>query len=157
MYTVVEQELAVTLTLSPRRSVAMPARLVYRTDDPYAVHITFHNDSGSPVCWTFARELLLEGRVRACGYGDVHVWPARGGSHELIRVALDSPDGGALVDFPAAGLSAWLDGTLWAVEKGSEHESLGIEGALHRLFAGFDLDEPGLPGTRVDDGGTAGA
>ena len=45
----------------------MPARLTYRTDDPYAVHVTFHIGSDSPVNWTFARELLVEGVFRPCG------------------------------------------------------------------------------------------
>lgn len=61
MHSVVERELELKLVLSPERSVPVPARLTYRTDDPYAVHVTFHVGSDSPVKWTFARELLVEG------------------------------------------------------------------------------------------------
>lgn len=61
MHTVVERELELKLVLSPERSIPVPARLSYRTDDPYAVHITFHIGSDHPVSWTFARELLVEG------------------------------------------------------------------------------------------------
>ncbi|MGW1549131.1 SsgA family sporulation/cell division regulator, partial [Streptomyces sp. NPDC002346] len=42
MHTVVERELELELVLSPERSIPVPARLPYRTEDPYAVHITFH-------------------------------------------------------------------------------------------------------------------
>src|SRR5882757_6186110 len=69
MHTVVERELELKLVLSPERSIPVPARLSYRTDDPYAVHITFHVGSDHPVNWTFARELLVEGVFRACGHG----------------------------------------------------------------------------------------
>ena len=58
--TVVERELELKLVLSPERSIAVPARLSYTSDDPFAVHITFHINSEHPVNWTFARELLGE-------------------------------------------------------------------------------------------------
>ena len=44
-YTVVERELELRLILSPERSIPVPARLTYRTDDPYAVHVAFHINS----------------------------------------------------------------------------------------------------------------
>ena len=77
MHTVVERELELKLVLSPERSIPVPARLTYRTDDPFAVHITFHIGSDSPVNWTFARELLVEGVFRPCGHGDVRIWPTK--------------------------------------------------------------------------------
>ncbi|CAM5284970.1 SsgA family sporulation/cell division regulator [Streptomyces tanashiensis] len=75
--TTVERELELKLVLSPERSIPVPARLSYRTDDPYAVHITFHVGTDHPVNWTFARELLVEGVFRACGHGDVRIGPRR--------------------------------------------------------------------------------
>ena len=64
---VVEREVEVRLVLSAERSVPVPARLAYRTDDPYAVQVVFHVGSELPVNWTFARELLVEGVFRATG------------------------------------------------------------------------------------------
>ncbi|NEE20451.1 SsgA family sporulation/cell division regulator, partial [Streptomyces sp. SID7499] len=64
MLSIVERELELKLVLSPERSIPVPARLTYRTNDPYAVHIAFHIGSESPVHWTFARELLVEGVFR---------------------------------------------------------------------------------------------
>lgn len=69
MHTVVERELELRLVLSPERSIPVPARLTYRTDDPYAVHIAFHIGSEHPVDWTFARELLVEGCSGRAGTG----------------------------------------------------------------------------------------
>ncbi|MEU3838900.1 SsgA family sporulation/cell division regulator [Streptomyces sp. NPDC028635] len=135
MHTVVERELELRLILSPERAVPVPARLAYRTDDPYAVHITFHINSDHPVYWTFARELLVEGVFRPCGHGDVRVWPTKTDGHSVVLMALSSPDGDALLEAPAAQVSAWLERTLRVVPPGSESEQLGIDDALDQLLA----------------------
>ncbi|MFD4787904.1 SsgA family sporulation/cell division regulator [Streptomyces sp. NPDC058459] len=134
-HTVVERELELKLILSPERSVPVPARLAYRSDDPYAVHITFHVDSGSPVHWTFARELLVEGVFRPCGHGDVRVWPTKADGRGVVLMALSSPDGDALLEAPAPQVSAWLERTLRAVPPGAEAGRLGIDDALDQLLA----------------------
>ena len=61
MNLVVECELEIRLVLSPEHSLPVQARLTYLAEDPYAAHIAFHVGSGTPVTWTFARELLVEG------------------------------------------------------------------------------------------------
>ncbi|MEU3858551.1 SsgA family sporulation/cell division regulator [Streptomyces sp. NPDC028722] len=134
-HTVVERELELRLILSPERSIPVPARLDYRSDDPYAVHVTFHIDSEDPVSWTFARELLVEGVFRPCGDGDVRVWPARADGHRVVLLALSSPDGDALLRAPVAQVSAWLERTLRVVPPGTEGGRLGIDGALEELLA----------------------
>ncbi|MDX2598398.1 MULTISPECIES: SsgA family sporulation/cell division regulator [Streptomyces] len=134
-HTVVERELELKLVLSPDRSVPVPARLGYRSDDPYAVHVTFHIDSEHPVDWTFARELLVEGVFRPCGHGDVRVWPTKVDGRGVVLMALSSPDGDALLEAPAAQVSAWLERTLRAVPPGSEGGRLGLDGALDELLA----------------------
>ena len=135
MHTVVERELELKLVLSPERSIPVPARLSYRGDDPYAVHITFHIGTDHPVNWTFARELLVEGVFRPCGHGDVRVWPTKVGGRSVVLVALSSPDGDALLEAPAAQVSAWLERTLRAVPPGSEAGHLGIDDGLAELLA----------------------
>jgi hypothetical protein len=134
-HTVVERELELKLVLSPERSVPVPARLGYRSDDPYAVHVTFHIDSEHPVDWTFARELLVEGVFRPCGHGDVRVWPTKVDGRGVVLMALSSPDGDALLEAPAAQVSAWLERTLRVVPPGSEGGRLGLDGALDELLA----------------------
>ncbi|MEV5551001.1 SsgA family sporulation/cell division regulator [Streptomyces sp. NPDC052309] len=134
-HTVVERELELEFILSPGHSVPVPARLCYFTDDPYAVHITFHIDSLHPVHWTFGRDLLVEGVFRPCGHGDVRVWPSKADGRSVVLVALSSPDGDALLQAPAAQVSAWLERTLRAVPPGTEGEQLGLDDGLAELLA----------------------
>ncbi|WP_326612093.1 SsgA family sporulation/cell division regulator [Streptomyces scopuliridis] len=141
MHTVVERELELNLVLSPERSIPVPARLVYRTDDPYAVHITFHIGSDNPVNWTFARELLVEGVFRPCGHGDVRIWPTKVGGRTVLCVALSSPDGDALLEAPCAAVSTWLERTLRIVPPGTESEQLGLDDGLARLLAPTPADD----------------
>ncbi|WP_310728398.1 SsgA family sporulation/cell division regulator [Streptomyces sp. N2A] len=142
MHTVVERELELGLVLSPERCVPVPARLTYRTDDPYAVHVTFHVGSDAPVNWTFARELLVEGVFRPCGEGDVRVWPVKVDGRSLVCMALDSPDGEALLEAPATAVSAWLERTLRVVPPGAEQGHLDLDKGLSELFAMASRDEP---------------
>ncbi|MEU6823694.1 SsgA family sporulation/cell division regulator [Streptomyces atriruber] len=135
MHSVVERELELKLVLSPERAIPVPARLTYRTADPYAVHIAFHIGSEHPVNWTFARELLVEGVFRPCGHGDVRVWPTKVEGRSVVLMALSSPDGDALLEAPAAAVSAWLERTLRVVPPGSEAEQLGIDDGLAELLA----------------------
>ncbi|WP_210593517.1 SsgA family sporulation/cell division regulator [Streptomyces sp. GESEQ-35] len=135
MYSVVERELELKLILSPERSIPVPARLSFRSDDPYAVHISFHINSDSPVHWTFARSLLVEGVFRPCGQGDVRVWPTKAEGRSVVLMALSSPDGDALLQAPAAQVSAWLERTLRVVPPGTEGGQLGIDDALDQLLA----------------------
>ncbi|MER6386418.1 SsgA family sporulation/cell division regulator [Streptomyces sp. NPDC001250] len=134
-HTVVERELELRLILSPERSIPVPARLSYRSADPYAVHIMFHINSESPVNWTFARELLVEGVFRPCGQGDVRVWPTKVDGRSVVLMALSSPDGDALLEAPVRQVSAWLERTLRVVPPGTEGGQLGIDDALDQLLA----------------------
>ncbi|WFB09250.1 SsgA family sporulation/cell division regulator [Streptomyces sp. LX-29] len=135
MNTVVERELEMMMVLSPERSIPVPTRLVYRSDDPYAVHIAFHIGSESPVHWTFARELMVEGVFRPCGEGDVQIWPTRVDGRAVVCLALSSPDGLALLEGSAVIVSSWLERTLRVVPPGSESEQLGMDDALRELLA----------------------
>ncbi|MFD4505471.1 SsgA family sporulation/cell division regulator [Streptomyces sp. NPDC058457] len=134
-HTVVERELELRLILSPERSIPVPARLTYRSDDPYAVHVGFHINSEFPVHWTFARDLLVEGVFRPCGHGDVRVWPTKSEGRSVVLMALSSPDGDALLEAPIPQVSAWLERTLRVVPPGTEGGQLGIDEALDQLLA----------------------
>ncbi|MER7998570.1 MULTISPECIES: SsgA family sporulation/cell division regulator [unclassified Streptomyces] len=142
MDTVVERELELNLVLSPEYSVPVPARLAYRTDDPYAVRVTFHIGSDSPVEWTFARELLVEGVFRPCGQGDVRVWPTKADGRSVLCFALSSPDGDALLEAPSDAVYAWVERTLRIVPPGTEAARLGLDGELADLLAPTPSDDP---------------
>ncbi|MGW7462907.1 SsgA family sporulation/cell division regulator [Streptomyces sp. NPDC054797] len=134
LHPVIERELELKLVLSPERSIPVPARLLYLTDDPYAVHITFHTGSSAPVNWTFARELLVEGVFRPSGQGDVRIWPTKTDGEAVLCMALSSPDGDALLEAPAGSVSAWLERTLRLVPPGTEAGRLGLDAALAELL-----------------------
>nr|WP_042458934.1 SsgA family sporulation/cell division regulator [Streptacidiphilus jiangxiensis] len=133
-HTCVEEELTVQLVLSPERSLPVPALLAYCSDDPFAVHVTFHLGQDSPVTWVFARELLVEGVFRACGTGDVRIWPTRADGRSLICLALSSPAGEALLEAPAAPVATWLERTLRVVPSGSETDALDLDAELAALL-----------------------
>nr|WSZ96218.1 SsgA family sporulation/cell division regulator [Streptomyces sp. NBC_00857] len=141
MHTMVERELELNLVLSPERSIPVPARLTYRTDDPYAVHIVFHIGSDTPVHWTFARELLVEGVFRPCGHGDVRIWPTKVDRRSMLCFALSSPDGDALLEVPSEAVYAWVERTLRIVPPGTEAERLGLDDELAELLAPTPADD----------------
>ncbi len=143
MHTTIERELELNLVLSPERGIPVPARLLYRTDDPYAVHVTFHIGSDLPVYWAFARELLVEGVFRPSGQGDVRVWPAKEQGRNVICLALRSPDGDALLQAPAPAVAAWLERTLRLVPPGTEADRMDVSAEVCALFS--LSDEPGEP------------
>ncbi|MGW3628135.1 SsgA family sporulation/cell division regulator [Streptomyces sp. NPDC000880] len=145
MHTMVERELELQLVLSPELSIAVPSRLTYRTDDPYAVHITFHIGSDTPVKWAFARELLGEGVFRPCGHGDVRIWPTKVEGRSVVLMALSSPGGDALLEACAAVVSSWLERILRVVPPGSESEHLDIDEGLAKLLAPTAADDLWLP------------
>ncbi|WP_374982990.1 SsgA family sporulation/cell division regulator [Streptomyces fradiae] len=133
--TTVERELEMRLVLSAEQSAPVPARLTYRTSDPYAVHVAFHIGSEHPVYWTFARELLVEGVFRPCGHGDVRIWPSKADGRNVVLMALTSPNGDALLEAPSSQVSAWLERTLRLVVPGTERELLGIDDGLAALLS----------------------
>ncbi|WP_436738669.1 SsgA family sporulation/cell division regulator [Streptomyces sp. BBFR102] len=141
MNTVVERELVLRLVLSPERSIAVPARLVYAVADPFAVSVTFHLGSRNPVHWTFARELLVEGVFRPCGHGDVRIWPSKVDGRNVLQIALSSPDGDAMLQAPSVAVSAWLERTLALVPPGTEHERLELDAGLARLLEPAPADD----------------
>jgi hypothetical protein len=132
---VVELELGMELVLSPERSVPVPARLSYGSHDPFAVHITFHLDTGTPVTWVFGRDLLVEGTFRPCGQGDVRIWPTRAGRRSLLCLALSSPAGDALLEAPLAAVAAWLERAHRLVPPGGELAALDMDHCLAELLA----------------------
>jgi hypothetical protein len=157
MQTVVESELELNLVLSPEHSVPVPARLIYRSDDPFAVNITFHIGSDSPVNWTFARELLVEGVFRPCGHGDVRIWPTKVEGRSVVCLALTAPGGNALLEAPSSPVAEWLERTLRAVPPGTECDRLGMDDELCRLLAPTTRDEPWRDPWPTDESPESGA
>lgn len=112
---------------------SLGATFHYDPADPWAATMVV-DSIGGPVRWTFARELLLEGRYEPTGDGDVHVWPCLDTSGAaVVIVELESPAGGTLLQFPARAIHEFASASLAAVPVGTEQ--LDVDGWLMQLFA----------------------
>ncbi|MFC8244806.1 SsgA family sporulation/cell division regulator [Streptomyces chartreusis] len=127
---VTELDCILHFAVAPGREIPVPARLSYRSWDPYGVHIAFFVEGCAPVNWVFARDLLAEGMVRPSGLGDVRIWPEGSGQSGSLCLALSSPDGRALLTMPAAVVTPWLRRTYHLVPAGFEGESLDLDSEL---------------------------
>lgn len=108
----------------------------YDPADPVAVTMVVDSIAG-PVLWTFARELLLEGRYEPTGDGDVHVWPCLDtAGAAVVIVELDAPNGGTLLQFPARAIHEFVSASLAAVPAGTEQ--LDVDAWLVQLLAGAE-------------------
>ncbi|GAA3054062.1 SsgA family sporulation/cell division regulator [Kitasatospora albolonga] len=138
---VVEQVVQAHLIVSAHRSAPLRVTLRYRACDPLAVRMGFPAEfalDGEPVpdgvpeiTWVFARELLAGGVDQPCGQGDVHVRPS---SPRHTLVELRSPEGTALVRFPAPELRRFLWRSHALVAAGQEHLHLDADRALAELL-----------------------
>jgi sporulation and cell division protein SsgA len=130
----VEGELELFLRLSTEVSVPILARVAYRTNDPYAVHVVFDLGTQEPVRWVFARELLTAGMDGPVGEGDVLVWPVH--ERAMCCLSLASVEGHALVDMPTGILAGWLKRTHRLVPPGREEHFLDVEALSQHLLHG---------------------
>lgn len=109
------------------------AEFRYHPNDPYAVSAILRT-AGQEVTWTFARDLLGEGRYEPTGEGDVHVWPCLSSSGTaVVVVELTSPDGGILVQADSRLIDDFVRATLDVVPAGSE--AVDLDGVLATLLA----------------------
>jgi Streptomyces sporulation and cell division protein, SsgA len=116
----------------PRRVVVV---LRYDTLDPYAVHAVFRVGQGQQVTWVFARELMTHGLDQAAGDGDVRIWPGCHEGRDVVRIALRSPDGEALLQAPLDEVVEFLSASYGLCPRGREQHHLDIDRALGALFA----------------------
>lgn len=112
--------------------------LLYSAEDPYAVTVTFTDDDGEPVTWTFGRDLLAEGMVAReqpiTGAGDVAFFGTSNTSGYLW-MGLSSPDGEALFALRRRTVRRFLRHSYRLVPPGTEPARLDLVGAIGRLLA----------------------
>ncbi|MGW7549330.1 SsgA family sporulation/cell division regulator [Streptomyces sp. NPDC054770] len=118
-------------------SVPMYAALRYEADDPYAVRAAFHPPGdGRTVEWFFSRDMLTQALSERTGLGDVHMWPAADPGRDVVFIALSSPSGSALFEFPAQDVDSFLHETRSVVPPGAESSRLDLDAELAQLLAG---------------------
>ena len=116
-------------------STPLDAEFEYDPADPFAVSILF-SDEPTPVRWTFARELLIEGFYEPTGDGDVHVWPCLSPEGSAVVILeLSSPSGEVLVQVQSKMLSAFIDKMVATVPQGAEETLVDLDAEIAKLFA----------------------
>ncbi|MFC4506614.1 MULTISPECIES: SsgA family sporulation/cell division regulator [Streptomyces] len=129
-----ELKIRMTLVAGPDMRVFVPVRLYYMDTDPYAVQFSFDVTPDDVVRWTFARELLDQGLTAPAGIGDVKITPV-GPLHDRgLRLELESPDGYACLEGPAAPIKEWIAETYAAVAAGQESKAVDIDSLLDDLL-----------------------
>ncbi|MER7703823.1 SsgA family sporulation/cell division regulator [Kitasatospora sp. NPDC097605] len=120
----------------PGLTLAVPARLRYRSADPYAVFLDNHTDLATPITWVFARELLAAGLRGRAGLGCVRVHPGAGAHDGAVLITLTGDGGSVVLRAPADRVRAFLARTERLVPTGRERARLDLDGLLRRLRDG---------------------
>jgi len=133
----VTAELDLQLVVPGGPSLCVATGLRYESDDPWAVRVIFHTggeDDGT-VEWIFARQLLIDGVLKACGEGDVRVWPALNDGAHVVNLEMASPSGSALFEIDRDALVAFLQRTYLAVPTGQECSRVDLDAELRMLLS----------------------
>jgi Streptomyces sporulation and cell division protein, SsgA len=144
--TTVSTELDFMLIGPDDMCVPLIASIYYTRNDPYAVRVAFHNGTGHPVEWVFARDLLAGGLMAAEGIGDIRLWPSTLTSPDgpegedtatecdVLNIEMSSPDGHAHVQAPAGAMSRFLERTYRVVPLGEETSTVDLDAELLALL-----------------------
>lgn len=133
----VTTELELRLAVPGGPSLPVIAGLRYDSNDPWAVRVAFQTggEGDGIVEWMFARQLLTDGVAKACGEGDVRVWPALHGAERVVNLAMASPSGSALFEIDRDALVEFLQQTYLAVPTGNECDVVDLDAELTLLLA----------------------
>jgi len=133
----VTTELELNLVVPGGPSLPVMAGLRYDSNDPWAVRVAFQTggEGDGIVEWMFARQLLTDGVAKACGEGDVRVWPAVHGDERVVNFAMASPSGAALFEIDRDALVEFLQQTYLAVPTGHESEVVDLDAELALLLS----------------------
>jgi hypothetical protein len=115
-------------------STPLDAEFEYDPADPFAVSILF-TDEPTPVRWTFARDLLIEGFYEPTGDGDVHVWPCLNTEGcAVVILELSSPSGEVLVQIGSRAVSAFIHQMVAMVPQGTEGDVVDFDAEIAQLL-----------------------
>ncbi len=124
------------VAVCPGLTVSVPARLRYRTADPYAVFLDNHTDLATPITWVFARDLLATGLHGWSGIGSVSVRPGVDDRLDSVFITLTGEGSSVVLRAPADRVRAFLRSTESLVPIGLERGHLDLDGLLRRLCDG---------------------
>ncbi|MEU2950850.1 SsgA family sporulation/cell division regulator [Streptomyces xanthochromogenes] len=126
------------LEIDATERIPLVTRLVYETDDPFAVRVRFELQEDVSVTWTIERDLLSQGLAREVGDGDVRVSPQavdgrREARIELAGCGLDGEWGRAVFSAWEPALRDFLDRTYELVPPGEE--AVDVDAFLSQILA----------------------
>ena len=111
------------ILLSESSLPAVNAELRYTTEDAFAIQMLLSVDQSPAICWTFGRELLLNGVNVPTGLGDVQVYP----THDGVIIELRSGGAAAQLLAHTPDITAFTDRTLELVPLGSEMDHYDLD------------------------------
>lgn len=126
-------ELAMEFVDAAGHTYTLAAEWQYQPSDPFAVTTVMRTDT-QEVAWTFARDLLIDGRYEPTGEGDVHVWPCLSSTGEaVVIIEFCSPDGELLLQADTRKVDDFVADMLDAVPLGAE--VMDVDAVLDQLLA----------------------
>lgn len=136
----VSQDIALKCLDDRGLDLAFIASFDYRSDDPYAVWLTFHIPGGD-VSWAVARSLLVRGLTEPAGDGDIRLRPVID-DHGHAGVVFDfhSPSGRLLTRARTAEVQSFLARTWVAVPAGDEAQRLDLDALVGALLGGSETE-----------------
>jgi hypothetical protein len=116
-------------------STPLDAEFEFNPADPFAVSILF-TDEPTPVRWTFARDLLIEGFYEPTGDGDVHVWPCLNTEGAAVVILeLSSPSGEVLVQVSSRSVATFIRQMVTMVPQGAESGLVDLDAEIEQLLS----------------------
>lgn len=116
------------------RSVEVPTTLTYRSDDPFAVCLTFRSNTAD-VEWVVGRSLLMRGLAAPVGQGDVRGYPSHDAQGRSVLVMdFRSPDGRLVAQVGTGDVQSFLTQTYAVVPAGTESAFLDIDRLIADLL-----------------------
>jgi hypothetical protein len=125
--------LTMRLVVDGDAEIPVPTTLRYDATAPFTATAVFHTSEGD-VTWVLGRELLSDGLRGAVGHGDVTVWPAQHGSDAVVRIALSSPSGNAVLEAERRDVVTFLRATFVVVPPGAEMDTQDVDAELAALL-----------------------
>ncbi|WP_134741613.1 SsgA family sporulation/cell division regulator [Nocardioides sp. 503] len=120
--------------------VVFVASFGYRSEDPYAVWLTFHIPGGD-VSWAVARSLVVQGLTEPSGDGDIRLRPAIDDEGRAVVVFdFHSPSGRLLTQARTSELHTFLAQTRAAVPFGEEAGLMDLDGLVADLLTGSEAE-----------------
>jgi hypothetical protein len=111
---------------------AIRTRWTYRTDEPFAVSVSFGTERGQWVEWVFARDLLVTGLAEPAGIGDLRMRPDQD-DDRIVLLEIRSPSGQAVFEFDRGPVEDFAIDTLELIQVGDESLHYDIDGLIGEL------------------------